>query len=286
KASPPPHHSKSRHQLTRSISELSSPIRLHRHNSNRRAKEKDKDRDDRIPVPQPVEKGRLSLDGGTRSEAITPNLSPNPSRRASIMISASEDMASALPPASGLVPGKLPAPAPAPPVMREDELLRERQNAETRESGLKKALVDVATTANATTQRLDNAYYSVLEKVGTLQGTLVALRELAGLSHELNGSFSREAGELASDVAGQLDGFGEFGDQQARVEMLQSRVRKGRVRVGALSERLDTVRKRIEGWERADRHWQERTRRRLTAIWVVISVIAFLMLLLFIGAQY
>ncbi len=122
--------------------------------------------------------------------------------------------------------------------------------------------------------------------MGTLQSTIIALRELAGLSHELNATFSHEGAELAGEVAGQLDAFGGFEDQQARVEMLQGRVRKGHVRVGALSERLDGVRRRIEGWERADREWQERTRRRLKAIWMATSVVILLILLLLAGAQY
>lgn len=46
------------------------------------------------------------------------------------------------------------------------------------------------------------------------------------------------------------------------------------------------MRERIESWERADREWQEKTRKRLKAVWVATSVVIFLVLLLFVGAQY
>jgi hypothetical protein len=46
------------------------------------------------------------------------------------------------------------------------------------------------------------------------------------------------------------------------------------------------VSERIESWERADREWQERTRKRLKAVWVATSVVIFLVLSLFIGSQY
>jgi len=75
-----------RHQISRSISELSSPIRLHRHHSHRAPKERD--RDVLSPVAQTTApantQGRLSFDGPP-SAVATPNLSPNPSRRTSIL---------------------------------------------------------------------------------------------------------------------------------------------------------------------------------------------------------
>lgn len=80
---------RARHQITRSISELSSPIRLHRHQSHRDAKDRDRDG----PTPQaapPQTSGRASLDG-SRSDGVTPNLSPSPSRRASILNHSSDD---------------------------------------------------------------------------------------------------------------------------------------------------------------------------------------------------
>lgn len=138
----------------------------------------------------------------------------------------------------------------------------------------------------ATTRRLTDTYYSVVEKLDALQRTIVALKELAGLSQQMNHAFSAEAEELVSDISSQLDAFGQFEDQQKRIEKLQGRIHAGRDKIKLLSKRVDVVRERIENWERADKEWQERTRRRLKAIWVITSVILFLMLLLYLSAQY
>jgi hypothetical protein len=126
----------------------------------------------------------------------------------------------------------------------------------------------------------------VLEKLGMLQTTMVALKELARHSHEMNTIFVKESQEMTAEVTTQIDALGPFDDQQRLLESLQVRIHSGREKVKALSDRVDTVRERIEGWERADRAWQERTRRRLKAIWLVTSVLLGLLLLLYVVAQF
>ncbi|KAK3394200.1 hypothetical protein B0H63DRAFT_39494 [Podospora didyma] len=271
-----------RHQITRSISELSSPIRLHRHHSHRAAKEKERDREALAPVPQSV---RLSLDG-ERSEAMTPNLSPNASRRTSILVAPTDDSPGVLVPTTvATTPGPTNAPI-SKRGSKDSGLVREQQKAVARESGLKRSLTELENLSTSTTRHLDDTYYSVLEKLGALQNTISALKELADLSHQMNDSFSTDAEELVVDVSSQLDAFGQFEDQQDRIETLQGRIHLGREKIKSLSERVDLVRVRIENWERADRDWQERTRRRLKAVWVVTSLVIFLVLLVLASAQY
>lgn len=162
----------------------------------------------------------------------------------------------------------------------------EKHKAAARKSGLQRSLVELETLAGTTTRRLDDTYYSVLEKLGTLQSTIAALKELAELHRQLSTSFSKDADEIVADVGSQLDSFGQFEDQQQLIESLQDRIHTGRENIKSLSERVDVVRLHIENWERADREWQERTRKRLKAVWVISSVIALLVLLIFMTAQY
>jgi len=84
---------RSRHQITRSITELSGPMRLHRHHHPHHHSQHLPDRD--VPSSAaPIPHGRASLDG-VRSEGATPNMSPGASRRPSIR--SSDDVA--IPPA-------------------------------------------------------------------------------------------------------------------------------------------------------------------------------------------
>lgn len=126
----------------------------------------------------------------------------------------------------------------------------------------------------------------MLERLSTLQTTILALKELAGLSQEMNQSFTTEASELLFETSSQLDTFGQFEDQQQRIEVLQRRVHAGRDKIQGLSDRVDRVKERIERWERADREWQERTRRRLRWVWMVTSLLIFFVVLLVLSAQY
>ncbi|KAJ9157866.1 hypothetical protein NKR23_g482 [Pleurostoma richardsiae] len=268
-----------RHQITRSISEISSPVRLGRHHNygNQSSQQrKDRDNDDKAAFPQsaasvllaPVSAtARTSLDV-PRSEAITPNFTPSQSRRESILISSLDDPT---------LPSK---------PLSDEELRLEKEKAMGRAAGLKKSLADLSTLSAATTRRLDDTYYGVLEKLSALQSTILALKDLAASARDTTETFRIEARGLVADASSQLDAFGDFDAQEDRIEALQGRIRVGRERAQALSARVDAVRDRVEGWERADREWQERTRRRLKVGWVVTSVVILLLLLLFIGAQY
>ncbi len=119
-----------------------------------------------------------------------------------------------------------------------------------------------------------------------LQGALFALKELASIAQGMNGDFTAESQDLVREVQSHLDAFGEFSDQQQRIRSLQDRIGTGSMAIQGLSHRLDIVHERIDGWERADREWQERTRKRLKIIWTVMSVAVFFVILLFISAQY
>ena len=153
-------------------------------------------------------------------------------------------------------------------------------------SGLEKSFTDLGAFSNSTAQRLDDVYYSVLEKTSNLQTAVVGLKELAEMSRGVQATFELDTKALVRDIGGQLDQFGRFEQQQNGIEILQARIRNGRSRITELSDRVEVVRSRIEGWERKDKEWQERTRRRLKAIWIFTLMIIFAVLGLLLGAQY
>lgn len=263
-----------RHQIKRSISEISSPIRLHRHHSHRAARETE--RDSRTPAPQsaiPVVQGSRSFEW-SRSEGVTPIHTPSASRRTSLLYASADEVMPAITKAALKDNGPV------------NGLAKEQQKAAARESGLQRSLAELECFATSTTKQLDDTYYGFLEKLGSLQGTVIALKELCERSRQLNSSFSTEADDLVTDISAQLDSFGQFEDQQNRIESLQGRIQSRRELIRSLGDRVNAVSVRIEGWERADREWQEKTRKRLKVVWIVTSVIFFLVLSLFIGSQY
>lgn len=130
------------------------------------------------------------------------------------------------------------------------------------------------TLSNNTTRRLDNTYYTVLEKLSTLQNTIASMKEIATATRTLDTDFKTESEEVVRDITTQLEGFGGFEEQQERIESLQERVRKGRERIKVLGGRVEGVKKRVESWEMAEGEWQEKTRKRLRILWILMSVCA------------
>ncbi|KAI5866891.1 hypothetical protein GGS23DRAFT_593624 [Durotheca rogersii] len=266
-----------RHQVRRSITDLSSPIKLPRYHHLHHLR-KDRDHGDRAssPAGSALRLSRASLDL-PRPEASTSHLNSEPSPRTSMLAPPPEDAARGL-----VIP-----PTPQPLTSEEALLLRERQEgAESITACLRRSLVELSSSSNAAMTRLDDTYYAVLEKLGVLQSTLMDLKKLAGVSQGLNDSLREESRGLISELEQQASAFGQFDDQQTRIKELQGRIHAGREKVDALSKRVHVVRERIEGWERADKEWQERTRRRLKATWIAISIMFFSVMILLIGAQY
>ncbi|KAI0176229.1 hypothetical protein GGR52DRAFT_540082 [Hypoxylon sp. FL1284] len=258
-----------RHQVKRSITELKLPRYHHLHHHR---KDRDNDALPAGPVLQ-LPHGPVEL---PRSEGATPSTAFDINARINMLSTASDDAAQHATSAT-----------PQQSLPTQEELLREqRDKVASRIAGLRKSLVELGTFSTETTRRLDDTYYAILEKLNMLQGTITDLKELAGMSQELDESFKTESQELVDELEQQVESFGQLDDQEKRILELRGRIHAGRDKVDTLSKRVDVVRDRIEGWERADMEWQERTRKRLKIIWVIMSVIVFSLVLLFIGAQY
>lgn len=129
-------------------------------------------------------------------------------------------------------------------------------------------------------------YYGIMEKVHNLQGTVAALKDLAETSRDLYGSFEVDSRGLENDIVTQLSSVGQFDEQEGRIDALQGQINGGRQRIQALGKRLDAVRERVEGWERADKAWRETTRKRLKALWKVMTLLLLVVLAIFLGVKY
>lgn len=146
--------------------------------------------------------------------------------------------------------------------------------------------MDLNSFSTTMTKRLDDTYYAVLEKMSTLQNTVIALKDLAENSHDICESFDKDSRDLESDIICQLSAAGHFEEQQRRISSLQKRIHRGRDKIQTLSSRVDVVQKRVERWEQADRRWQEKTRKRLKIIWSVTTVLALIFIAFIVGINY
>lgn len=98
-------------------------------------------------------------------------------------------------------------------------------------------------------QKLDDVYYSILERLSTLQSTIGGLQSLASQTKQSRIAFDEDAQAVAEDVNKQVVAMGSFSKTKDRIEQLETRIRDGRNRTEELTERLAIARERVQHLE-------------------------------------
>jgi chromosome segregation ATPase len=117
---------------------------------------------------------------------------------------------------------------------------------------LRTALKSLSDQSLKTSRRLDDTYYSILEKVSVLRQTIGSLQELSGLTRELRENFESDTTELVDDVQGQFDGFDNFDDQQQQILGLEDRIQVGKQKADSLTDRLAKAKERVDARAQAE----------------------------------
>ncbi|KAL0254402.1 hypothetical protein SLS55_009877 [Diplodia seriata] len=163
-------------------------------------------------------------------------------------------------------------------VVKPEDVSRERALQKQREGQLRNALRVLDEQSMTTTRRLDDTYYSILEKVAGLHGTIGDLQELSTMTKRLRAEFAGDADELVDEVDGSLDAIGDFAAQARLLEEFEARIVAGKEKAARLNERLDAARKRVDERERLDEEWRTSVNRRLRIFWSVLAALVALFL--------
>lgn len=123
-------------------------------------------------------------------------------------------------------------------------------------SELRAALQSLSDQSLKISRRLDDTYYSVLEKVSVLQQTIGTLHELSGLTRELHQNFEADTTELVEDVTGQVEAFDNFETQQEQVIGLEERIKAGKEKADALTARLEQAKEHVDAKTKSEAEWQ------------------------------
>ncbi|KAL5364505.1 hypothetical protein BJX96DRAFT_157451 [Aspergillus floccosus] len=152
-----------------------------------------------------------------------------------------------------------------------DDLEQVRDRRKQGEEFLRSALSFIGTLATDITRRLDYTYYNLLEKIAALNTTMASFQELSDSTTTLLADFERETTSLEKEVRKQIGELREFQPQIQRIENLEQRMRAGRTRASALSDRLEAMRAEIDRWEKREVEFQTRVNRRLRIFWAVVA---------------
>jgi len=121
---------------------------------------------------------------------------------------------------------------------------------------LRIALQSLSEQSLQTSRRLDDTYYTILEKASVLRQTIGTLQELSSLTRELHENFESDTTELIDDVEGQVEAFDGFKTQQEQVSVLEDRIKVGREKADALTARLAQAQERVDAKAKSEAEWQ------------------------------
>ena len=127
-------------------------------------------------------------------------------------------------------------------------------------SELRSSLQALHDRSHKASRRLDDTYYTILEKVRGLRQHIENLRELSGLTKELHDTFSANTNDLAEEIGGQIDAFDNFTYQEEQLEKLENRIIVGREKARALNIRLCRARKVVEARSKVEAEWEGKTK--------------------------
>ncbi|EKG09209.1 hypothetical protein MPH_13760 [Macrophomina phaseolina MS6] len=156
-------------------------------------------------------------------------------------------------------------------VVRPEDVVKERARRKRREEQLRNALHALSEQSMATTRRLDDTYYSILEKLSGLHSTIDGLQELSTLTKKLGDEFASDADELVDEMSNSLDSIGDFESQARLLEEFEARIVAGKEKAARLNERLEAARKRVEQREKLEEEWRTSVNRRLRIFWSVLG---------------
>ncbi|KAF2756656.1 hypothetical protein EJ05DRAFT_512285 [Pseudovirgaria hyperparasitica] len=165
-------------------------------------------------------------------------------------------------------------------LIRPIHVSQERKRAAVREEEIRVTLHTLSEKSLEITRRLDDTYYSILERLTTLGSTISGLQELSSLTQELKSNFQKDTQAFKTEIQGQIDSFEDFGGLQERVEGIVSRIQSVKDRCSSLSDRLEQASKRVEAREMLEIRRQENADKRARVIkWVAASTTPFIVLL-------
>ncbi|KAK7519984.1 uncharacterized protein IWZ02DRAFT_249376 [Phyllosticta citriasiana] len=167
-------------------------------------------------------------------------------------------------------------------IVRPEDVEKERTLRKQREEQLQTALGILSEQSMATTRRLDDTYYSILEKVSGLQSMIDHLQELSSLTKDLRTEFATDADELTEEVNTSLDNIGDFKAQAEQLDDFELRITSSKEKARLLRARLDVAKKRVDEREKLEEEWRIKTSRRLRMLWGILGALAALFLISYI----
>ena len=161
------------------------------------------------------------------------------------------------------------------------DVVRKDKDIEEAEEEMREKLEQIHIAGMDITRRLDYGYYNLLEKVGSLVGTIQSFQTLASQSGQLVVNFENESDRLDKDMRRRISSFKTgFHERSDRVSKLEERGRNAQTKAENLGRRLENARVIVSNWsKREDRSRKVWGRFWSSISWCLLSALALILAL-------
>ena len=161
--------------------------------------------------------------------------------------------------------------------IRPADVDKARKENERREEQLRESLQSVEEVGMSSTRQLDDTYYAILEKASILRSTVASIQQLADESRKMHSNFQVETGKIEKGTTNNLESYGNFEQQEKRINELVGHLQGSRQKTTKLNDRLESARLRVEAVEQQENAREAKRRVRMHVAWT--SAVAVLLLI-------
>jgi chromosome segregation ATPase len=130
-------------------------------------------------------------------------------------------------------------------------------------SEISKAFENVTAESMSSTRKLDDLYYSILEKLAMLRGPVDELQDLEVKMKQMVKSFDSDAERVKTEIEGKINVFAGFEKQNQRIESFEYGIKQSKEQTENLTKRLENARARVRGLENQEAEIQSNITRKL-----------------------
>ena len=162
--------------------------------------------------------------------------------------------------------------------IRPEDVDKARKENARREEQLRESLKNVEEVGMSSTRQLDDTYYAILEKASILRSTVASIQQLADESRKMHASFQEDTAKIERETKQNLTSYGNFEQQEKRINKLVSHLQDSRGRTNKLNDRLESARLRVEAFEQQEDARQAKRRVRLHVLWTTTLAVFVLIM--------
>ncbi|KAF1346896.1 hypothetical protein BDV97DRAFT_371439 [Delphinella strobiligena] len=170
-------------------------------------------------------------------------------------------------------------------IIRPDHVVKERNRREQRAEEVSEALNALSKDAHTATRKLDDTYYALLERTGTLKATIASLQDLSTHATETRKEWREEVSIGKEKIEAKIESFANFEAQEQVVEELVWRLKNAKDRAAELEQRLETCRGRLEGFQQKEQESRRKINKRWKLCWLSLSLLVLAVILLIVWRQ-